>query len=68
MLRDDNTAYGKSLSGLGRPIYVQEDANNNVTALTNTSGTVQQRLDYTPGVGAWVVTDRRSGQSRLPPK
>ena len=59
VLRDDNStggSYGKTSSGLGRRIYVQTDANDNVTALTNTSGVVQQRFDYTP-YGIMTVID-----------
>jgi RHS repeat-associated protein len=51
VLRDDNSSsgsYGKSSSGLGRRLYYQQDANYNVTALTNTSGTAMQRYLYTP--------------------
>jgi len=69
VLRDDNStsgSYGKSSSGLGRRIYVQQDANYNVTALTDTSGNILQRFVYTPygimtvigSTSAWsTVTD-----------
>jgi YD repeat-containing protein len=49
--RDDNStsgSYGASGSGLGRRIYVQQDADWNVTALISSSGTVLERADYTP--------------------
>lgn len=39
---------GKSGSGLEERLYVQHDANHNVTALTDTSGTVQERFIYDP--------------------
>jgi len=67
VLRDDNSSsgsYGKSSSGLGRRIYVQHDADYNVTALTDTSGNVLQRFVYTPygimtvigSTSAWSTT------------
>jgi RHS repeat-associated protein len=58
-VRDDNStsgSYGLNGSGLGRRLYPQEDANQNVTALTNTTGVVQQRFDYTP-YGIMTVLD-----------
>ena len=51
VVRDDNSisgSYGISGSGLGRRIYVQQDANWNASALVSGSGTVLQREDYTP--------------------
>jgi RHS repeat-associated protein len=51
LLRDDNStsgSLGKSSSGLGERLFVQHDANFNVTALTNTSGVVQERFVYSP--------------------
>jgi YD repeat-containing protein len=51
VLRDDNSTsgnYGLTASGLGRRIYSQQDANWNVTALVDSSGSVLQRADYTP--------------------
>ena len=51
VLRDDNSTggdYGLTGSGLGERIYVQHDANWNVTALTNTAGAVLERYIYTP--------------------
>jgi len=67
VVRDDNSSsgsYGKSSSGLGRRIYVQQDADFNVTALTDTSGNVLQRFVYTPygvmtvigSTSAWSTT------------
>jgi RHS repeat-associated protein len=59
VLRDDDStggSYGKSSSGLGRRLYVQQDADYNVTALTNTSAAVQQRFVYTP-YGIMTVID-----------
>jgi RHS repeat-associated protein len=35
-------------SGLGQRLYAQHDANYDVTALTNTSGAVLERYEYTP--------------------
>ena len=49
--RDDNSTsgnYGFTGSGLGRRVFVQQDANWNVTALVGSTGTVLQRADYTP--------------------
>jgi len=51
VLRDDNAVGGNlgiSGSGLGRRLYVQQDANWNVTALLDTSGAVQERIVYDP--------------------
>jgi YD repeat-containing protein len=51
VLRDSNStggSYGLSGSGLGQRIYVQQDADWNVTALVSSTGTVLQRADYTP--------------------
>jgi RHS repeat-associated protein len=51
VLRDDNStsgSYGKSSSGLGRRIYVQQDSTFNVTAITDASGNVLERFIYTP--------------------
>jgi RHS repeat-associated protein len=48
---DGNTGTGNlgiSGSGLEQRLYVQQDANYNVTALTNTSGVVQERYLYDP--------------------
>jgi RHS repeat-associated protein len=38
--------YGETDSGLEQRLYVQQDHNYNVTALTDTSGAVQQRMVY----------------------
>jgi len=49
VLRDDNTTSGSlgvSGSGLGRRIYVEQDANFDVTSLTDTSGNVLERFAY----------------------
>src|SRR6202042_1771478 len=51
LLRDDNStsgSLGKSGSGLGERLYAQHDANFNVTSLVSTTGTVLQRVVYTP--------------------
>jgi len=68
VLRDDNStsgSLGKSSSGLGRRLYVQQDGDYNVTSVVDTSGSVVQRFIYDPyGVkttldGSWgvVTTD-----------
>ena len=52
VLRDRDTTtggdLGKTGSGLDERLYVQQDANYNVTSLVNTSGTVVERNQYTP--------------------
>ena len=52
VLRDDNSItglnYGTATSGLGRRLYAQQDANWNVTAVTDTTGAVQERMIYDP--------------------
>lgn len=66
LLRDDNSSggsYGVSGSGLGRRLYVQQDANENVTALTNTSGAVQERFIYDPYGSPAILTAGWSGTS-----
>ena len=71
VLRDDNWtggSYGKSGSGLGRRLFVQQDANFNVTSLVNTSGQVLERFLFDPygkatvvDAGTWVpITDQAS--------
>jgi RHS repeat-associated protein len=40
--------YGLAGSGLEERLYVQQDANFNVTAIVNTSGTVVERYKYDP--------------------
>jgi RHS repeat-associated protein len=44
----DRDADGNSANGLEERLYVQQDANWNVTALVNTTGTVVERYDYDP--------------------
>jgi len=44
----DRDADGNSANGLEERLYVQQDANWNVTALLNTSGTVVERYAYDP--------------------
>jgi len=59
VLRDDNStsgSYGKSSSGLGRRLFVQQDTDWNVTALVDTSGTVKERFIQTPYGVATVLT------------
>ena len=49
--RDDNSSSGNlgiSGSGLGRRLYVQHDANWNITAITDTTGAVKERFIYDP--------------------
>ncbi|MDP9175784.1 MAG: hypothetical protein M3O30_18235 [Planctomycetota bacterium] len=55
VLRDDNStgststgSYGKSGSGLDERLYAEQDANYNVTSLTDTNGNVVQRYMYDP--------------------
>jgi RHS repeat-associated protein len=52
VLRDDNGGsghnYGTATSGLSRRIFVQQDANTNVTGLVDTSGNVLERFAYDP--------------------
>jgi RHS repeat-associated protein len=59
ILRDSDTTgggnLGKSGSGLDERVYVQHDANFNVTAITNISGTVVERYLYDP-YGNHIVT------------
>ena len=52
VLRD---ADGNAGNGLEERLYVQQDANFNVTALTNTSGTVVERYLYDPYGGVTVI-------------
>ena len=59
VLRDDDSSsgnLGKASSGLGRRIYVLQDANYDVTALTDTIGTVLERLMYDPYGSITVLT------------
>ncbi len=63
VLRDSNATsgdLGKTGSGLGQRLYVQQDANYNVTALLNTSGTVVERFLYDP-YGTVTVLDASWG-------
>jgi RHS repeat-associated protein len=51
LLRDDNStsgSLGKTGSGLGQRLFAQHDANFDVTSLTNASGTVVERYEYSP--------------------
>jgi RHS repeat-associated protein len=51
LLRDDNSTSGSlgiSGSGLGRRLFSEHDANFDATALTNTSGVVQERFIDSP--------------------
>ncbi len=51
VLRDDTSSSGSlgaSSSGLGQRLYVQQDANSNVTALTSNSGVVAERFITDP--------------------
>jgi RHS repeat-associated protein len=51
LLGDDNSTSGNlgiSGSGLGQRLFAQHDTNSDVTALTNTSGVVQERFVYSP--------------------
>ena len=71
LLRDDNSPSGSlgiTGSGLGERLYVQHDANYDVTAITNTSGAVQERFVESPygvvtavssswtAIGGWTVS------------
>lgn len=65
ILRDDNSTSGSlgiSGSGLGRRLYIQQDANWNVTAIDGAVGAVGERFIYTPyGVptvlsSSWTAT------------
>ncbi len=59
ILRDDNSTpggLGKTSSGLGERLYVQQDANGNAVALTSASGGVQQRFIYDPYGAQTVLT------------
>jgi hypothetical protein len=63
LLRDDNSTSGSlgvSGSGLGQRLYAQHDANFDVTSLTNASGTVVERYEYSP---YGVLQQRRPGSS-----
>src|SRR5438552_12956920 len=70
VLRDRDVAVGGDLgktgSGLDERVYVQQDANYNVTSLVNTSGSVVERYRYAP-YGSFTVlngaADKDSGVS-----
>ena len=65
VLRDDNSSggnYGKTGSGLGRRLFVQQDADWNITSLTDTSGNVQERFVYDP-YGRVQVVDKSTWNS-----
>ena len=62
VLRDDNSSsgsYGKTNSGLGRRLFVEQDADWNVTSLSDasTSGSAQERFVYDP-YGRMQVVDK----------
>src|SRR5262249_20396759 len=46
LVERDRDADGQTGNGLEERLYVQQDANWNVTAVLNTSGAVQERYDY----------------------
>jgi YD repeat-containing protein len=52
----DRDADGSSGNGLEERLYVEEDANGNVTALVDTSGTVQERYQYDPYGTVTILT------------
>ncbi len=63
ILRDANStgststgSYGQSGSGLDERVYAEQDANYNVTSLTDTNGNVVERFMYDP-YGNVTVTD-----------
>jgi RHS repeat-associated protein len=59
ILRDDNSTsggYGKTSSGLGERIYVQQNANWSVTALVSTAAGVLERFLYDPYGNAAVLS------------
>ena len=70
VLRDRDTVaggdLGKLASGLDERVYIQQDANYNVTSLVNTSGSVVERFRYAP-YGSFIVlngaADKDSGVS-----
>jgi RHS repeat-associated protein len=70
VLRDDNStsgSLGKTGSGLGRRIYAEQDANHNVTSITDSGGTVLERFVYdaygtfTVLTSGWVTTTDSKG-------
>jgi RHS repeat-associated protein len=59
VLRDGNStsgSYGKTSSGLGERLYVQQNANWNVTALVSTAAGVLERFLYDPYGNAAVLS------------
>jgi RHS repeat-associated protein len=52
----DRDADGSSGNGLEERLYVEQDANGNVTALVDTSGTVQERYQYDPYGAVTILT------------
>ena len=67
VLRDDNStsgSLGKTSSGLGRRLYSEQDANYDVTSITNASGAVQVRIQYDPyGVPTFLTSSWGTGGS-----
>jgi RHS repeat-associated protein len=59
--RDDSSASGNlgiTGSGLGERLYAQQDANWSVTGLIDTSGTVVERISYSPyGTATFFTAD-----------
>jgi RHS repeat-associated protein len=59
VLRDDNSTSGNlgiSGSGLGERLYAEHDANWDVTSIASSSGTVEERFNYTPYGNMTVLT------------
>jgi RHS repeat-associated protein len=52
----DRDADGNTGNGLEERLYVEQDANGNVTALVDTSGTVQERYQYDPYGAVTILT------------
>jgi RHS repeat-associated protein len=63
MIERDRDADGNPASGLEERLYVQQDANWNVTAVINTSGSVQERYIEDPYGSASVLASNWSSQS-----
>ena len=55
LIRRDRDADGSSANGMEERLYVQQDANFNVTSVTNSSGVVQERYIYDPYGSATVL-------------
>src|SRR5260370_40951264 len=68
----DRDADGNSGNGLEERLWVQQDANSNVTALVNSSGTVVERYVYDPYGqvtvldGSWATRGSSSYAWRYP--